>query len=106
MRIKLAVDATDQALAKLDTLSTMAAEDLFARGKKKWRAAMIVAPPWTFIQKLVFQLGVLDGRRGWLIARYSARYTWLKYRKLGELIARGSTARNAAENSERKSAQP
>ncbi len=73
--------------AKLDTMSTLAAEDLFARGRKSWRAAMIFAPPWTFYQRLVFQLGVLDGRRGWLIAWLSGKYIYLKYRKLGRLLA-------------------
>ena len=62
--------------AKLDFLSTMAAEDMFARGRKSWRAAMIFAPPWTFLQRLVFQLGVLDGRRGWLIAWLSGNYIY------------------------------
>jgi hypothetical protein len=73
-------------LMKLDALSTMAAQDMFARGRKSWRAAMILAPPWTFVQRLVFQLGVLDGRRGWLIAWLSARYIFAKYRKLGRLL--------------------
>jgi hypothetical protein len=35
----------------------------------------------------VFQLGVLDGRRGWLIAWISAVYIYTKYRKLGRLRA-------------------
>jgi len=73
--------------AKLDTMSTLAAEDMFAHGRKSWRAAMIFAPPWTILQRLVFQLGVLDGRRGWLIAWLSGKYIYLKYRKLGRLLA-------------------
>ena len=73
--------------AKLDTMSTLAAEDMFARGCKSWRAAMIFASPWTILQRLVFQLGVLDGRRGWLIAWLSGNYIYLKYRKLGRLRA-------------------
>jgi glycosyltransferase involved in cell wall biosynthesis len=73
--------------AKLDFLSTMAAEDMFARGRRNWRATMIFAPPWTFFQRLIFQLGVLDGRRGWLIAWLSANYIYVKYRKLGRLLA-------------------
>ena len=71
--------------AKLDFLTTMAAEDMFAHGRKGWRAAMIFAPPWTFFQRVVFQLGVLDGRRGWLIAWMSAKSIYTKYRKLGRL---------------------
>jgi hypothetical protein len=73
--------------AKLDTMSTMAAEDMFAQGRKGWRAAMMLAPPWTIVQRLVFQLGILDGRRGWLIAWLSGKYIHLKYRKLGRLLA-------------------
>jgi hypothetical protein len=60
---------------------------MFSRGRKGWRAAMIFAPPWTFFQRLLFQLGVLDGRRGWLIAWQSANYIYIKYRKLGRLRA-------------------
>lgn len=73
--------------AKLDAMSTLAAEDMFARGRKSWRAAMIFAPPWTFVQRILFQLGVLDGRRGWLIAWLSGAHIYLKYRKLGRLLA-------------------
>jgi glycosyltransferase involved in cell wall biosynthesis len=73
--------------AKLDFLTTMAAEDMFAHGRRSWRATMISAPPWTFFQRLVFQLGVLDGWRGWLIAWFSANYIYIKYRKLGRLLA-------------------
>lgn len=72
--------------AKLDAMSTLAAEDMFAQGRKSWRATMMIAPPWTIVQRLVFQQGVLDGRRGWLIAWFSAKYIYLKYRKLGRLL--------------------
>jgi glycosyltransferase involved in cell wall biosynthesis len=73
--------------AKLEAMSTIAAEDLFAQGRKNWRVTMLVAPPWTIVQRLIFQLGILDGRRGWLIAWLSANYIYLKYRKLGRLLA-------------------
>jgi len=69
----------------VEAYTNMAAEGMFARGRRSWRAAMIVAPPWTFFQKLVLQLGVLDGRRGWLIAWMSAKSIYTKYRKLGRL---------------------
>lgn len=73
--------------AKVDAMTTRAAEDLFARGRKSWRAAMIFASPWTVLQRLVFQFGVLDGWRGFLIAWLSGYYIYLKYRKLGRLRA-------------------
>jgi glycosyltransferase involved in cell wall biosynthesis len=71
--------------AKVEAYTNMAAENMFAQGRRSWRAAMIVAPPWTFFQKLVFQLGVLDGWRGWLIAWMSAKSIYSKFRKLGRL---------------------
>jgi hypothetical protein len=73
--------------AKVDAMSTLAAEEMFARGRKSWRPAMIFAAPWTVVQRLVFQLGILDGRRGCLIAWLSGKYIYLKYRKLGRLLA-------------------
>jgi glycosyltransferase involved in cell wall biosynthesis len=73
--------------AKLDAFTTMAAEDMLARGRRNWRAAMMFAPPWTIVQRLVFQAGILDGRRGWLIAWMSAKYIYVKYRKFGRLLA-------------------
>ncbi len=81
--------------AKLDAMTTLAAEDLFARGRKSWRAAMIFASPWTILQRLVFQLGILDGRRGWLIAWFSGKYIYLKFRKLGRLLAGEKLARRS-----------
>jgi glycosyltransferase involved in cell wall biosynthesis len=89
------VRSLEEHRAKLDALSTMAAEDMFARGRRSWRAAMLLAPLWTFVQRLVFQLGALDGRRGWLIAWFSGVYIYLKYRKLGRLLAGEKLARRS-----------
>ncbi|HEX3375901.1 MAG TPA: glycosyltransferase family 2 protein, partial [Candidatus Acidoferrales bacterium] len=47
--------------AKLEAMTTLAAEDMFARGYKIWRPAMFFAAPWTIFQRLVFQGGILDG---------------------------------------------
>jgi glycosyltransferase involved in cell wall biosynthesis len=84
--------------AKMDFLTTMAAQEMFSRGRKQWRAAMIFAPPWTFFQRLIFQLGVLDGWRGWMIAWLSGVYIYLKYRKLGRLLAGETLTRRSWPN--------
>lgn len=81
--------------AKLDVFTTLAAEDLHARGRRKWRAAMVVAPPWTFLSTLLFRFGFLDGYRGFLIAWTSARYVWMKYSKLGTLVRGGKLERRS-----------
>lgn len=81
--------------AKLDAFTTLAAEDLYARGRRRWRGAMCVAAPWAFLHRLLFRLGFLDGTRGVLIAWTSARYVWVKYRKLGQLVRGGKLERRA-----------
>ncbi len=78
-------------VAKVDAYTTLAAEQLFAAGRRRWRLAMLLAPPWTLLHTLILQGGFLDGYRGWLIARMAARYVFLKYRKLGRLIERGAS---------------
>ena len=76
-------------VAKVDRYTTLAAEQLFAAGRRHWLAGMLLAAPWTFLQRLFLQGGVLDGYRGWLIAGMAARYVFLKYRKLGVLVSGG-----------------
>lgn len=76
----------DEHAAKVDFYTTLAAEQLFAAGRRRWRLAMLLAPPWTLLRTFVMQMGFLDGSRGWLIARMAARYVFLKYRKLGRLV--------------------
>jgi glycosyltransferase involved in cell wall biosynthesis len=75
--------------AKMEVYTNRAAEDLYARGRRRWRGGMWVAAPWTLAQRFVLQLGFLDGYRGAVIAWTSARYVWMKYRKLGVLVRGG-----------------
>ena len=82
-------------LAKIDAFTTIAAGEMYERGRNHWRAAMCFAAPWTFFHRLVLQLGFLDGHRGWTIAWTSARYVRLKYSKLGALV-RANGARKPA----------
>jgi len=79
--------------AKLEVFTDKAAEDLYARGRRRWRAGMFLAAPWTVVQKFVFQRGFLDGRRGALISWAAGRYVWMKYRKLGVLLRGGKLQR-------------
>src|SRR6266566_1419905 len=62
------------------------AQQKYEAGKRRWRAAMWLATPWTCFSTFVLRGGVLDGSRGWLISRMAARGVWLKFRKLGDLI--------------------
>jgi glycosyltransferase involved in cell wall biosynthesis len=79
-------DTVAEHAAKVDTYTSSAAQELFAQGRRHWRAAMYLATPWTLVHKLIVKGGMLDGRRGWHIACQSSRSTWLKFRKLGQLV--------------------
>jgi glycosyltransferase involved in cell wall biosynthesis len=71
---------------KVERYTTLAAEQMYAAGKRSWRGAMWAATPWNWFKSYVLQLGFLDGSRGWVISRMAARSTWLKFKKLGKLI--------------------
>ncbi len=71
---------------KVESYTTVMAQELFSQGKRSWRAGMWLAAPWNWFQNYVLYFGFLDGYRGWLISRMAARGTWLKFKKLGNLV--------------------
>jgi glycosyltransferase involved in cell wall biosynthesis len=71
---------------KVERYTTLAARQMYEAGKRRWRAAMWLATPWTCFSTFVLRGGFLDGSRGWLISRMAARGVWLKFRKLGNLM--------------------
>lgn len=75
--------------ANVEKYSSLAAEQMFAEGRRRWRAAFWFATPWSFFQNFVLRGGFLDGYRGFLISRMAARSVRRKYSKLGELILAG-----------------
>jgi glycosyltransferase involved in cell wall biosynthesis len=71
---------------KVESYTTLAAKQMLMSGKYSWRTAMWLATPWNWFNNYVLRLGFLDGHRGWVISRMAARSTWLKFKKLGQLI--------------------
>ncbi len=80
---------------KVERYTTLAAQQLYASGKRSWRAAIWLAMPWSWFQNFFLRGGFLDGYRGALIAQMAARSVRLKYKKLGQLVT-------AAGNQEQK----
>ena len=72
---------------KVERYTTLAARQMYAARKRNWRGAMWLATPWTCFSTFVLRGGFLDGYRGWLISRMAARSVWLKFMKLGKLVA-------------------
>ena len=89
------VESFDEHESKVERYTTLAAEHMYAAGKRSWRAAVWLATPWSWFQNFFLRGGFLDGHHGALIARMAARSVRLKYTKLGKLVdaaKRGASA--------------
>lgn len=71
--------------AKTDHYARMNAKKYLAAGKKPNAIKQYLSPVFAFIQHYIFRLGFLDGAEGFIIAKTTARYTFLKYRYLKEM---------------------
>ena len=63
-------------------LSTLAAESLFANGKKTSLLNILVRPGWAFFRSYIIRAGFLDGLFGLVIAKQISQMTFLKHIKL------------------------
>ena len=70
--------------SRMDRYTTLAAEQLFAEGKRASYALMLLSPPFVFLKSYFFKLGFLDGAQGIAIACFAAHYVFLKNLKLWE----------------------
>lgn len=70
---------------KMVRYAMLGAQKYFRAGKKSSWIKRNLAPAFTFIKYYVFQLGMLDGAAGYLCAKMSSHYTFLKYARLREL---------------------
>jgi hypothetical protein len=82
--------------SKVERYTTLAAQQMYAAGKRNWRGAVWLATPWSWFQNYFLRGGFLDGYRGALIAQMAARSVRLKYTKLGKLVASGGDSCGAA----------
>ncbi|MEP7238132.1 MAG: hypothetical protein ABI685_09715, partial [Ferruginibacter sp.] len=70
---------------KTDYYARMNAKKYAAAGKRPNFFKQYFSPAFAFMQHYIFRLGFLDGAAGFIIAKTTARYTFLKYRYLKEI---------------------
>ena len=70
---------------KTDYYARINAKKYLQAGKKPNSLKQYLSPVFAFIQHYIFRLGFLDGKEGFIIAKTTARYTFLKYRYLKEM---------------------
>lgn len=78
----------EQHLLQVDKFSTLAAQNLFEKGKKASLLQLWLSPVVKFISDYFLKLGILDGAAGFTICKISAKHSYLKYKKLRELSSK------------------
>jgi|SRR5688500_5574529 len=71
--------------SKMRKYAMMNAEKYHWQGKKASWFKIRFAPGFAFLQNYILRLGFLDGHEGYVCARMTAYYTFLKYSRLKEL---------------------
>ena len=68
-----------------ERMSAIAAQAIFESGQKKHWSKIFLSPAWSFFNGYILRLGFLDGYYGFVVARETARRSFLKYQKLKAL---------------------
>lgn len=75
----------DEYIQKSISYARLNAEKYYSQGKRPDFFKLRVAPGFSFFQHYILRLGFLDGWEGYLIAKTTAWYTFLKYSLLREM---------------------
>ena len=74
--------------SKLATYAELNAKKYYGQGKKAGVIKKYAAAFFSFVQNYIFRAGFLDGKAGYVCAKMTAYYTFLKYARLKELNQR------------------
>lgn len=83
--LHLGIKNREEHFKTIDRYSTIAAEDLFQRGKKVNVFHLLGKPAFVFLRSYFFRFGFLDGTAGLQIAKLSTYDMYLRYKKLHSL---------------------
>jgi glycosyltransferase involved in cell wall biosynthesis len=72
----------DQYFEKFGRYTTWGAEDLREKGRRAGFGSLSFRPAWRFLQHYVFQLGFLEGKKGFIVSALGAFSVFTKYAKL------------------------
>jgi glycosyltransferase involved in cell wall biosynthesis len=78
------VKSAGQYKAKIVQYARLNARKYLNEGKKPTLIKLYIAPVFHFVKGYIFLLGILDGKRGWMVAKLMAEHTWLKYHFLSQ----------------------
>jgi len=75
----------EEYLNKTIRYAELSAEKYAAQGKRSSWFKIYMAPAFSFLKYYFFKLGFLDGKAGFICARMTSYYTFIKYARLLEL---------------------
>ena len=74
-------DSLSEHVRTMDSYTTLAAQEIVARGENISLSRLLVDPPATFLKTYVLKQGFLDGMEGLSIAYMAAFYNFVKFTK-------------------------
>lgn len=80
-----AIHTKEEQQAKMEQFARISARFYFDQGIRTSMGTAIMHCVWRWIREYYIHLGILDGKAGWQVARYSALYVWRKYYYLRQL---------------------
>jgi len=80
-----AIHTKEEQLAKMEQFARISARFYFEKGIRPGKISAVVHSVWRWFREYCVYLGILDGRAGWQVARFSAFYVWRKYYYLRQL---------------------
>ncbi len=75
---------------KVVKYALLSAEKYYRNGKKASWFKIMLAPMFNFFNYYILKLGFLDGHAGYVCAKMTAHYTFLKYSRLRELYGQAT----------------
>jgi glycosyltransferase involved in cell wall biosynthesis len=78
-------DSLSEHLRSMDSYTTLAAQEIVARGTTISLSLLLFDPMWTFFRTYVLNGGFLDGVEGLAIAYMAATYNFVKYAKARDM---------------------
>jgi (heptosyl)LPS beta-1,4-glucosyltransferase len=72
-------------LIRMDRYTTLAARQMFEKGKRATRLELLFHPPAAFARNYILKRGFRDGKPGLIISLVNSYYVMLKFAKLWEL---------------------
>lgn len=75
----------EQIVQKLNTYSSLKAEEKFEKGKRAGVLSIILKPMFTFFKMYILRLGLLDGKVGYIVCRFSTVEMFIRQVKIYRL---------------------